>query len=365
MTYHAIGLMSGSSLDGLDIAFVEFHEQAGKWKYHLQYAETIAYNEKWGNQLKNAAQLSIYDYYVLHTQYGCWIAEQINIFIDKHQLHHQVQIIASHGHTVLHHPAKHITAQIGDGATIAAHTGINVVSDMRNMDIALNGQGAPIVPVGEQLLFSEYNYLLNLGGIANITIKQNNIYKAFDVCPANRVLNALAGQRNLDMDVDGILASKGKLIQPLFDELNKQPYYQQAYPKSLANEFGTDILLPIIQSFNISTEDALHTYVQHIIHQICNTILYFNNNSNNTKDKIFITGGGALNKYLVNQLQAFLSIQNIEIVLPDKNTIQYKEALIMALLGILRWREENTVLASVTGANRNSIGGAVWIGQEA
>lgn len=366
MIYRAIGLMSGSSLDGLDIAFVEFHELGGQWSYTLQHAETIAYTNTWGSRLKNAAQLSVYDYYLLHTKYGVWIAEQVSAFIDKYQLHHQVQLIASHGHTVLHHPAQHITAQIGDGASIAAHTGINVVSDLRNIDIAFGGQGAPIVPTGEQFLFPTYNYLLNIGGIANITIQQNGIYKAFDICPANRVLDALAAQKGLNMDVDGVLAANGKCIESLLDALNNQSYYQQIPPKSLANEFGTDVLLPIIQSFHISVEDALHTYVQHIAHQLRNAIAYFNNSVvQNTVQQMLVTGGGAFNDYLIQHLQSSLSTYDIYIILPDKNTIQYKEALIMALLGILRWREENTTLASVTGAIRNSIGGAVWIGQEA
>lgn len=358
--------MSGSSLDGLDIAFVELHEAGGQWSYTLQHAETIVYTNVWSNRLKNAAQLSVYDYYLLHTQYGCWIAEQVNYFIHKHQLHHQVQLIASHGHTVLHHPAQHLTAQIGDGASIAAHTSINVVSDLRNMDVTLGGQGAPIVPMGEQLLFSTYDYLLNIGGIANITMRQKGIYTAFDVCPANRVLNMLATQKNLNMDVDGILASNGKCIQTLLNALNNQFYYQQPYPKSLANEFGTDVLLPIIQSFNIHTEDALHTYVQHIIQQLRNAIVYANNGViHNTPQQMLVTGGGALNKYLMQQLQKEYDPLHINITVPDSHTVQYKEALIMALLGVLRWREENTTLASVTGATRSSIGGAVWIGQEA
>lgn len=363
MIYRTIGLMSGSSLDGLDISFVEFHETAGKWSYNLLYAETIAYTDEWRSQLAKATKLSIYNYQLLHTQYGRWIAEQINIFIDNHQLHHQVQMIASHGHTVLHHPEKHITIQIGDGASIAANTGINVVTELRNIDVALGGQGAPIVPMGEQLLFPYYDYLLNIGGIANITVKQNNIYQAFDICPANRILNMLANKKGLEMDIDGALAKKGKLIQALFDQLNTQNYYKQSYPKSLANEFGTAILFPIIESFNISVEDALHTYVQHIIYQLRNSIAQFNNNAE--VQQMLITGGGALNKYLINQIQSALSEYHINVVLPDEGTIQYKEAIIVGLLGILRWREENTTLASATGAKRNSIGGAVWIGQEA
>src|SRR3954454_8275721 len=192
MVYKAIGLMSGSSLDGLDIVFAELSEQRGKWNYEIKAAETMPYDVQWKQTLAGATALSAYNYLELHAAYGKYLGESVNTFIDKNHLHHQVQLICSHGHTVFHAPEKRFTAQLGDGAAIAATTGINVISDLRAMDVALGGQGAPIVPMGERLLFEEYNWLLNIGGIANLSYRREDRYIAYDVCPANAVLNKLA-----------------------------------------------------------------------------------------------------------------------------------------------------------------------------
>jgi len=361
MIYRAIGIMSGSSLDGLDIAFVEFEESGGHWKYQIKAADCYSYNAEWTKQLQNATVLNAFDYLVLHSAYGKYIGEKVNAFIEQYSLHHQVQLIASHGHTVFHSPKNKMTAQLGDGAAIAATTGINAVSDLRAMDIALDGQGAPIVPIGEKLLWKEYHCLLNIGGIANISIKQNDEYVAFDICPANRVLNLLANDAGKKYDEGGNLSRNGKINTILLTQLNGLDYYKLSFPKSLANNFGTDIIYPLIKSFNLSDEDALRTYAEHIVMQLGYAVSTFNIQHST----LFITGGGAHNHFLIERIKEVLQSYQIEIIVPDKMIVDYKEALIMALLGVLRWREENTVLASVTGAIRNSIGGAVWIGQEA
>ena len=361
MIYRAIGLMSGSSLDGLDIAFVEFEETRGEWKYEIKAADCIVYDKEWVEKLQSAKLLNAYDYLNLHSMYGKYIGKQVNAFIEAHQLHHKVQLIASHGHTVFHAPDRGFTAQLGDGAAIAATTEINVVSDLRALDVALNGQGAPIVPMGEKLLWKEYNYFLNIGGIANLS-QWGSKYIAYDVCPANRVLNMLANEAGVEYDKGGALAVKGAINEPLLEQLNTQAYYETPAPKSLDNGFGTDIIYPLIKSAGISTEDALHTYVMHIVFQIQKAVMG-TSAENISPKKILITGGGAFNTFLVEQLSNALAQLNIEMVVPDEVLVKYKEALIMALLGILRWREENTVLNSVTGAMRSSIGGAVWIGQ--
>ncbi len=190
MIYRAIGLMSGSSLDGLDIAFAEFHENGGKWDFEIKAAECYPYSTEWVNRLKKATELNAFDYQLLHIEYGHYLGREVNRFIDAHDLHYQVGLVSSHGHTTFHDPSRGLTAQLGDGASIAAETGLPVVSDLRAMDVALGGQGAPIVPIGEQLLFNDYAYFLNVGGIANISFNQTP-YIAFDVCAANRVLNML------------------------------------------------------------------------------------------------------------------------------------------------------------------------------
>lgn len=363
MIYRAIGLMSGSSLDGVDVVFTELEERAGKWAFEIKAAECIAYEKEWLQKLQTATSLGAYEYLLLDTAYGKFIGETINTFIEKHHLHHQVQLIASHGHTTFHSPELGMTAQLGDGAAIAAATGINVVSDLRAMDVALGGQGAPIVPTGEKLLLPQFAYYVNLGGIANISANVYDKYIAFDVCPANRVLNMLAIKVGKAYDEGGAMAEVGTLNTALLTQLNSQSYYQNTYPKSLANNFGTDILFPLIESMNLTVEEALRTYTEHIVQQIVYAVNSLQ--TAGTKQQMLVTGGGAFNNYLVKRLQASLKVFDIEVVVPDESLVKYKEALIMALLGVLRWREEDTVMQSVTGASRSSIGGAVWIGQEA
>jgi anhydro-N-acetylmuramic acid kinase len=391
MIYKAIGIMSGSSLDGLDIAYVHFQETGGKWRYELLHTGCYPYSEAWAGRLKDAISLSALDYQLLHTAYGHYLGQQVNKFIDAHGLHHQVDLVASHGHTTFHVPQQQMTGQIGDGAAIAAETQLPVVSDLRAMDIAFGGQGAPIVPIGEKLLLDEYAYFLNLGGIANISaIKGEPLLKsdpslpekggsppvsstrvAFDVCPANRVLNMLVQEMGKEYDDGGAIAATGTIHQPLLDALNELDFYKMPYPKSLANDFGTDIVYPIIQEYNLSTADELRTYVEHIAIQIKDAIvatgrLPVSDSQFTIHDsRLLVTGGGALNTFMIERLNVQIKSLSIEAVVPEKNLVNYKEALIMALMGVLRWREEYNVLASVTGAKRNSINGAVWLGNEA
>jgi anhydro-N-acetylmuramic acid kinase len=394
MVYKVIGLMSGSSLDGLDIAYVHLQESAAtskdsprKWAFEFLHTACYPYTPAWKQRLAAAADLSARDYQLLHTEYGHYLGERVNEFIETFHLQYQVQLIASHGHTSFHIPARKMTAQLGDGAALAATTKINVVSDLRAMDLALGGQGAPIVPIGEKLLLYGYDLFLNLGGIANISRQGGGAslvadpgapasgFVAYDVCPANRVLNQLTATVGKEYDEGGALAATGRVDENLLRRLNDQPYYLQAYPKSLANEFGTEIIYPIIAAAGLSTADALRTYVEHIALQIRDAVKGLVGGSpaqagqSVTGRQMLVTGGGAHNHFLIGRLRELLDPLNVEVVVPsadgDKDLIDYKESLVMALIGVLRWREENNVLASVTGASRDSIGGAVWIGQEA
>ena len=365
MVYRAIGLMSGSSLDGLDIAFVEFQEQGGKWSYEILQADCYAYTNEWVAKLSDAINLSARDYQLLHTEYGHYTGQQVNKFIEAHQLHYKVAVVASHGHTTFHIPDKKMTAQLGDGAAIAAETQLPVVTDLRAMDVAFSGQGAPIVPIGEKLLLGDYNFFLNLGGIANISLNAEK-YVAYDICPANRVLNMLVNQLRKEYDDGGQIAATGTVNNELLEKLNALEYYKQPYPKSLANDFGTDVVYPIIKDSGIEIKDAVRTYVEHIVVQIRDSISTLTNPTPDTpQPRLLATGGGGFNTFLIQRLSDSLKELNVEVIVPDKKLVNFKEALIMAFIGVLRWRQEYNVLSSVTGAVRDSIGGALWTGQEA
>jgi anhydro-N-acetylmuramic acid kinase len=396
MVYKVIGLMSGSSLDGLDIAYVHLQERAKttrpatsarpaprEWEFQLIHTACYPYTGEWRQRLAAAPELSALDYQLLHTEFGRYLGEQVLRFIAAHGLEYQVQLIASHGHTAFHSPDRKMTAQLGDGAALAATTRINVVSDLRAMDVALGGQGAPIVPIGEQLLLPGYGLFLNLGGIANISRHENSTFIAFDVCPANRVLNELSLPAGREYDEGGALAASGRVDAALLQQLNGLPYYGMDYPKSLANTFGTGTVLPMIREAmaegrpgngRLSTADALRTYTEHIVEQIRKAVKGLMTQAQTPMTatgtptpalRMLVTGGGAHNTFLAERLTEQLRNLGVELVVPDTALVDFKEALIMALIGVLRWREENNVLASVTGASRDSIGGAVWIGQEA
>jgi anhydro-N-acetylmuramic acid kinase len=396
MVYKVIGLMSGSSLDGLDIAYVHLQERAGSlqqdqrlWDFELVHTDCFPYPEVWQERLAAAPGLGARDYQLLHTEFGHFLGSQVLRFIETHGLEYRVQLIASHGHTALHLPERRMTAQLGDGAALAATTRINVVSDLRSMDIALGGQGAPIVPIGEKLLLPGYSFFLNLGGIANISAHGATArdeladgeaaaaggFVAFDVCPANRLLNELAADEGLAYDKDGALAAGGRVDEVLLRKLNALPYYGMGWPKSLANEFGLQTVLPLLRPDGLPTADALRTYTEHIAKQVERAVRQLlvaaGGNGADTGGsaaaggepvRMLVTGGGAHNKFLMVRLRDRLAALGVEVVVPEKALVDFKEALVMALIGVLRWREENNVLASVTGASRDSIGGAVWIG---
>ncbi len=352
--------MSGSSLDGLDMAFVHLHSGAGKWGYTLEATETLAYPPEWRSRLETAASLGARDYLTLDQEYGHFIGERVNAFIRAGGLDFQVQLVASHGHTVFHLPTAGarvgMTAQLGSGAAIAAVTGLQTVTDLRALDVALGGQGAPIVPIGEKWLFPGYAYFLNLGGIANVSDAASGI--AFDVCPANRVLNLLAEEKGMPFDRDGLLAASGSVVPPLLETLDGLDYYKKTPPKSLDNSFGARMVYGRIRESGCTVEDGLKTYVTHIAGQVRAAL------AGRPPGEMLVTGGGAHNGFLMGCLEEALAPLDIRVVVPETGVVDYKEALVVALFGVLRLRQEENTLASVTGALRNSIGGALWNGQE-
>jgi anhydro-N-acetylmuramic acid kinase len=367
MVYNAIGVMSGSALDGLDICYAQYIETGGQWQYEILATECVPYTNEWVQQLQEATTLKAYDYQLLHTAYGHYIGNAINQFIEKHQLQYKVALIGSHGHTTFHAPHLKMTAQLGDGAAIAAVTGLPVISDLRAMDIALGGHGAPIVPIGEKFLLGDYNYFLNLGGIANISYKAAHTHIAFDTSPANKILNLLIHSIGKTYDEDGALAATGNVHEPLLEALQQLAYYTLPYPKSLDNAFGIKTVFPIIEQASISLADKLATACTHIAIEIKNGIKQIIQQQQlpNQPTTLLATGGGALNTYLVQCIQAQLEPLQVQVIAANKQLVEFKEALIMGFMGVLRWREANNVLATVTGANKSSIGGALWLGGDA
>ncbi|MFZ4413186.1 MAG: anhydro-N-acetylmuramic acid kinase [Bacteroidales bacterium] len=347
-SYKAIGLMSGTSLDGLDIAYCSFINEENKWSFKIEKANCIPYTPEWIQKLSNADQLSTIEYLNLHNEYGYFLGKECKEFIEKHNI--KVDFIASHGHTVFHQPFKHITAQIGSGECIAAASGQNVISDFRAMDIALGGQGAPLVPIGDSLLFVDYDYCINMGGFANLSYQLKNDRIAYDICPVNIMLNSFAQEIGFAYDDKGNLAEKGKIQQSLLDELENISYYQLSHPKSLGKEYLMKEFLPIISKYKMSPFDKLKTFSEHIVSQLLKATAC------PKKSKLLFTGGGVYNDYIMRQLKLK---SNHSIVIPEKTIIDYKEALIFAFLGVLRWRGEINCLKSVTGASRNNIGGKI------
>ena len=363
MIYRVLGLMSGSSLDGLDMAFCEFEEAGGRWSYSISAAACQAYSPEWKERLAGAIHLNARDYQLLHSDYGHYIGKQINAFMEEYDLHYRIGFISSHGHTTFHMPPQ-MTGQLGCGAAIAAETGLPVITDLRAMDLAYGGQGAPIVPMGEKWLLSQYQYFLNIGGIANISANRADGYAAFDCCPANRVMNMLVADIGKEYDAGGQMASTGSIDYSLLEKLNAFSYYDKAYPKSLANDFGTDTLFPLIRQASISIPDALRTCVEHIAQQVRKSLIMIlanNNEQDAAGASMLITGGGAFNSFLVARIAELLEPLKLKTVVADERLANYKEAMIMAFLGVLRWREEPTVLSSVTGSRKDSIGGALWM----
>lgn len=347
-TYKVIGIMSGTSLDGVDIAYCEF-EYNDKWQYKIIHAETIPYNNTWLVRLKELHKQPAFIYPKTDAFYGKYLGQLVNDFIKKHQL--EVDFIASHGHTVFHQPDKGFTAQIGSGANIYAETGITTINDFRVVDVALGGQGAPLVPIGDELLFNEHDACLNLGGFSNISFKKDNKRIAFDLSPCNIIMNPIANLLGFDYDDEGRLAAEGTLNEKLLTELNNLSYYQKQAPKSLGIEWVAESFWPVVNQFKTPPKDLLATLNKHITLQIIEVI------ASNNLSKILTTGGGAFNKHLIDGINANT---NNALFVPDRNLINFKEALIFAFLGVLRMRKTENSLISITGASKNSIGGSIW-----
>ncbi len=356
--YHVIGLMSGTSLDGLDIAYCSFTSTAkGLWSFEIIKTQSINYTSDFKHQLQQTVHLSPVELLNVHNTYGSWLGDQVHSFIKTHQL--QVDFIASHGHTVFHQPEQGITLQIGSGQHLANVCKHKVIADFRTNDVALGGQGAPLVPVGDQLLFNDYDFCLNLGGISNISFEHSGKRIAYDISPVNMLLNQLCKKINIPYDKGGQIAATGQLNPELLAKLNALPYYQLPYPKSLGVEWYTKNVFPILDTITDTVPNLLHTSVQHIATQIALQITDAIQITGKKNASVLITGGGAKNTFLIQQLQSLLS-ESATVNIPNETIIDFKEALIFAFMGVLRERKEVNCLQSVTGARRNSSSGVVF-----
>jgi anhydro-N-acetylmuramic acid kinase len=342
------GVMSGTSLDGLDLAHCSFQNSDGNWHYNVLKAETIAYGRDWKAKLEEAPVLSADAWFALNAAYGRFIGEQLLAFLKGVE---RPGAIASHGHTVFHKPALGYSTQLGCGATVAAVTGLTTVCDFRSLDVALGGQGAPLVPAGDKLLFGQYQACLNIGGIANISFDNTSGRRtAFDVCVANMALNTLAKRAGRDFDRDGELARGGTVIERLLEKLNNLEYYKQDGARSIGREWFNEYM-EYQMSEDIPTSDLLATFTEHAAMIIGHEL-----NQRSIK-QVLVTGGGAYNKFLLERLA---NRTNCSLIIPDAVTIEFKEAIIFAFLGQLRLKKATNTFSSVTGAGADSIGGAVY-----
>lgn len=345
--YYGIGLMSGTSLDGLDICYVRMGFP--DFKYEILKAETIEYDEVWKNRLANSIHLSGEELTQLDMEYGHYLGEMTADFIQKHRIEN-TDFIASHGHTVFHNPSVGYTLQIGNGSAIWAKTGIKTIYDFRTQDVILGGQGAPLVPIGDRILFSNYDACLNLGGFSNISFERNEQRIAFDICPVNIVLNQLTRKLGKAFDENGELAKAGQIDENLLDELNQLEFYHSNPPKSLGIEWCNEFIYPLFEKFDLSIQDLISTFTAHSAIQIANVL-----NQNEIKN-VLMTGGGAFNGFLIQSIQ---EKAKTELILGEDILIEYKEALIFALMGMLRLENQINVLSSVTAASRDHSTGIV------
>lgn len=347
--YKVIGVMSGTSLDGIDLVYVNF-DFKNSWSYKILKAETIPYPLNWQETLAEAINYSEERLEELNKKYTNFLAGIISRFIETHQIK-DIDAVCSHGHTIKHEPENNYTLQIGNLPELAYLSGQTVICDFRVQDVNLGGQGAPLVPIGDQLLFSDYKYCVNLGGFANISTEKDNKRLAYDICAVNTVINYYAQKLGKEFDEGGKLAASGELNKDLLKELNKLPFYTQKPPKSLGIEWVKSTVFPILEKYEDNIPDILHTYTLHVAQQIAKTL------DDDPETKVLMTGGGTFNNFLLRLLK---TESKCHFTIPSDEIINYKEALIFGLLGVLKLRDEVNVLKSVTGAKKDHSSGVIY-----
>jgi len=350
--YRILGLMSGTSLDGLDISDVKYFRKEGVWNFELMNAQTIAYPVELLTQLENATQLNAVNLQILDYQLGVFFAEKVNQFCSLFNIEPSIiDAIASHGHTIYHQPERRITVQIGCGTALAYRTGINVINDFRKKDVIAGGQGAPLVPIGDLLLFGlQADSFLNIGGFANLSFRKNGHVRAFDICPANILINLLTRKIGHSYDAFGEIASSYPFAKSLLKELNAISTYQEIQPKSLGTEWLEKNIVPLVSNYDCAIENKIATVTEHAAFQIAKRL------NQNKLSNVFVTGGGAKNTHLIKRISASFTG---EIIIPEEKIIDFKEAIIFGFLGVLYLEKTPNCLSSVTGAKKDVIGGVL------
>lgn len=347
--------MSGTSLDGLDLAYCYIWMENECWQFEIKKTKSVSYTSEMMDELKDAIHLPAEKLLQLHNSYGTWLGQQALIFIQQHQL--EVDYIASHGHTTHHRPEMGLTFQVGSGQHLANTSGHKVICDFRTNDLALGGQGAPLVPIGDRIFFGNYDFCLNLGGISNISFEVKNKRIAYDIGLANMILNYITRKVNLNYDENGTIARRGRINQQFLQRLNKLEYYALPHPKSIGYEWFLAEVVPILEDTEDAIENMLHTSIHHICEQIALQVAV---HAIGNKKELLVTGGGALNSFLLEILQEKLG-ESTRVVVPEKIIIEFKEALVFALMGVLRVERLINVLSSVTGAKKDSSSGIVYL----
>ncbi len=344
---YVIGLMSGTSLDGIDLVYVEFDKNKYS-NFNIIHSKTYSYTGLWKSKLQQGINLSKDEVRSLDVEYGVLLGETVNAFVDEFKID-KIHFVASHGHTIFHQPDKGITLQVGNGQELANVTKQKIVCDFRTQDVKLGGQGAPLVPIGDELLFSEYDYCLNLGGFANISFQRDGKRIAFDICAVNIVLNKYAQQLGFEYDDKGKIASRGRFLLQLESDLRFISYYKEKPPKSLGLEWVQKEIFPRLESSKRKPQDLLRTFTDHIAWAIAKELP--------KGAKVLVTGGGAFNEYLIYKIKYF---KDVSVIIPDKKLIEFKEALIFAFLGLLRVGNQVNCLSSVTGAQEDHSSGNIF-----
>ncbi|MDG1573264.1 anhydro-N-acetylmuramic acid kinase [Robiginitalea sp. M366] len=351
--YYILGMMSGTSLDGLDLALVRLQQQGDAWQYAFQATHFIPYDQARQQRLEAAIKLPAPELLAFHAEYGKWLGACARQFLEENKLH--ADAIASHGHTIHHRPEQGFTFQLGCPRHLALEAGVRTIGDFRSLDVALGGQGAPLVPIGDRLLFGDYSACLNLGGIGNISFEKGGRRLAFDTGVANMLLNPLSQRAGKTYDAGGEIARIGKLVPEVLEAWDRLEYYRLPFPKSTGYEDFKATVWPVVQNRKEPAADLLHTAVRHIAGQIGQQLRPLLGSSG---ARLLVTGGGALNTYLVECIGR--ELPGVEVVVPEAQLIAFKEALVFALLGALRMEGQVNVLASVTGARRDSCSGELF-----